>query len=555
MPNEQEQDDERPTFSRRRIVLGGGALALGAVAWQQWHGSESIAPSSSGPPRAGGELNVAFDGAAQPRFTLDPHNSGFAPHNRVIRSIYDGLTVLLPDQTIGPWLAEGWDISPDRTSYLFTLRKGVAFHDGTPFDAAALKANFDRLKDPQNALYSRNSLGPYETAEIVAPDRLRVNLSEPFTPLLRNLSSTKLGIISPTALAKHGKLFAQNPVGTGPFRFTGLTQGTEIRLERNPAYQWAPSTAAHQGPAHLERLIFKNVPEEATRVAVLQSGQVQVSDLIPPQNLAAIEANSNFRLLQKELLETNYSLMLNVAKAPWNDPDIRRAVRLSLDIDAIVRVIYLGRFTRAWSSLTPTMFGSAEKELAGSWKPDVEEAARILDAKGWKRGPGGIRVKNGQKLEISFIDTQGNREKRLDVIQLARRQLAANGIELRIDSQPTGAYATKVTQGDYDLAAGASFHADPDILRVAYSPKVRSAITGNKVDDPEITDWLTQAAREPEGPGRAELYRKTQRKIIDQTYGIPIYILRYNLATSRAVSGVTLDAHGFPEFHGAWLNG
>lgn len=98
---------------------------------------------------------MAFDGTAVSTFALDPHNSGFAPHNRVMRSIYDSLTRLLPDQSIGPWLAESWQIAPDRKSYDFSLRRGVRFHDGTPFDAAALKANFDRLSEPKNALTSR----------------------------------------------------------------------------------------------------------------------------------------------------------------------------------------------------------------------------------------------------------------------------------------------------------------------------------------------------------------------------------------------------------------
>ena len=325
----------------------------------------------------------------------------------------------------------------------------MKFHDGTPFDAAAVKANFERLSLPSNALTSRTSLGPYQGSEVLAEDRLRVTLAEPFAPFLRNLSMTKLAIVSPTAVAKHGAVFAQNPVGTGPFRFAGLLAGTEIRLERNPDYAWGPANAAHSGPAHLEKLTFKNVPEESTRVAVLQSGQVHASDLIPPQNLAALKNDSRFTVLEKELLNTNYSLGLNVGKAPWDDEEIRLAVRLSLDIDAIVRVIYLGTFPRAWSPLSPSMFGSAEKELTNSWRPDPARALSILDRKGWKPGADGVREKDGKRLTIKFVDSQGNREKRLDVVQLVRRQLAASGIALSIDSQPAGVTSSKLATNDY----------------------------------------------------------------------------------------------------------
>jgi peptide/nickel transport system substrate-binding protein len=201
------------------------------------------------------------------------------------------------------------------------------------------------------------------------------------------------------------------------------------------------------------------------------------------------------------------------------------------------------------------MFGSAEREIAGSWQPDPARAIEILTAKGWVLGQDGIRWKNGEPLKIRFIDMQGNREKRLDVIQMVRHQLAATGIGLALDSEVAGRYLLKIQHDDYDMSAGASFHSDPDILRFAYTPGVRSPITGNKVVDQEIIEWLAQAAREEEGPARAELYRRVERKIIEKTYGIPIYVLIYNLAVAAHVHGVQFDAHGFPEFREAWLEG
>lgn len=497
---------------------------------------------------------VAFDGAAISTFVLDPHNSGFAPHNRVMRSIYDNLTRLLPDQSLGPWLAESWTISPDNTRYTFKLRRGVKFHDGAPFDAAAVKANFDRLSDPKNALTSRASLGPYVGSEVLSEHELQVQLSAPFSPLLRNLSMTKLAIISPTALQKHGQAYSQHPVGTGPFRFVSWKQGTEIRLERNPDYQWSAIPQAHAGPALLDTLTFMNVPEESTRVAVVSSGQAHVADLIPPQNLPSFKSDARFRVLQKELLETNYSLSLNATRAPWDDEELRLAVKLSLDIETIVRVIYLGSFPRAWSVLSPSLFGSAEREMKGLWKPDPARAAEILTRKGWLPGPAGVREKDGKRLTIKFIDTQGNREKRLDAMQLVRRQLAANGIALSIESYPSGMYASVIASNEYDLTAGASFHADPDILRQSYDPAARAALGGSKVVDPEIIDWLRQGAREPDGPARAEFYRKVQRKIHDKAYAIPVYILLYNLVVSERAHGIGIDEHGFPEFHGAYID-
>jgi peptide/nickel transport system substrate-binding protein len=532
-----------PTRREFGVLLAGSLLAARRA------GAEAVAL-----PKSGGDLEVAFDGAAVVRFVLDPHNSGFAPHNRVMRSIFDNLVVLQDDQSVGPWLATSWEIAPDQKTYTFKLRTDVTFHDGTRFDAAAVKANLDRIANPKNALIAAPEIGPYLGSEIVADDTLRILLSEPFAPLLHNLSMTKLAIISPTAAAKAGDAVGENPVGTGPFRFVSLTQGTDIKLERNRDYRWAPAGAAHSGPAYLDTLIFRNVPEQSTRIAALQSGQVQAADLIPSQNILAIKSDAAYRLLQQELLNTNYALFPNVAKAPWNDLEIRQALRLGLDIDTIVRIVYLGTLKRAWSPLSPSIFASAERELAGSWKPDPKRAVEILDQKGWVPGPSGIRVKDGNRLTISFIDTQGNREQRLDVVQLVRRQLLKIGIDLTIDSEPAGNYLQKIGDGAYDLVGGAQFAPDPDVLRRFFVADGRSKASGLKVDDPELTAALQGAAREGDPAKRTELYRSAQRLVIDKVYAIPIYVLLYNIAAAASVNGIGLDAHGFPEFRDAWLS-
>ncbi|WP_166143374.1 ABC transporter substrate-binding protein [Methylosinus sp. RM1] len=506
-------------------------------------------------PRSGGELTVAFDGASIVKFVLDPHNSLFAPHNRVFRSIYDSLVVLRADQTVGPWLARSWEISPNRRHYVFDLREDVLFHDGSRFNAAALKFNFDRVIDPNVATYARGELGPVVATEALAPHRLGVTLAEPFEPLLRNLSSTKLGIVSPAAIVKYGEGIGQNPVGTGPFRFTGLAAGAEIRLERNPDYRWAPSTSTLSGPAWLDRLTFKNVPEHSTRVAALQSGQVQVADLVPSQHLATIRSSPDLRLVQQELLNTNYALFVNPTRAPWDDPDLRRALRLAIDVDAIVRIVYLGSLARAWSPLSPSMFASAEQDLAGSWKPDPKQAADIFESKGWRRGADGVREKAGRKLTLGFVDAQGNREQRLDVVQLVRRQLAKIGVSLTIESQSGPLLVQRQLAGDYDISGGAQFADDPDVLRRVFAPESRNRLSVVQVEDDQLADLLRKAAREDEPEARKALYLRAQRRIVDEVYAIPIYVLLYNLALSSSAQGIVIDAHGFPHFHEAWLSG
>jgi peptide/nickel transport system substrate-binding protein len=136
-------------------------------------------------------------------------------------------------------------------------------------------------------------------------------------------------------------------------------------------------------------------------------------------------------------------------------------------------------------------------------------------------------------------------------MELVKNQLRQVGILLVIDSRPGSVVLGAIQDGNFDAMAGASFHADPDILRQLYDPTVRSTYGWLRVVDPELVAWLTAAGREPDGPARADYYYKVQRKILDKTYAIPFYILIYNLAVSKDVAGVTIDNHGFPEFYDA----
>jgi peptide/nickel transport system substrate-binding protein len=542
-------------FEARLTLLAFALSVMGLCACGK-HSGEASARESAGPlksqPHVGGELVFGFDGASNTQFALDPHNSAFAPHARIIRSIFDSLVVLLPGHQFGPWLAKTWEISDDGRSYTFHLRDDVKFHDGTRFDAAAVKYNLDRIKEPKHAFYGLSDIGSYESAKVIDDFTVRVQFARPYAAFLANLSKPSLGIVSPAAAEKSGDGFRVHPVGTGPFKFKSLTPGTEIALERNSDYRWGPGSAAHGGAAWLERLTFKNVPEEATRVAVLENGQAGAVDLVPPQNLVQLRASQKFHLVERELLNHNYSLYLNILRAPWQDARVRDAFKLSLDIDAAVKTIYFGTTARAWAPLSPSILGY-DKSLEGSWKPDRAAANRTLDELGWKLGSDGIRVKDGKRLTVSFLDTQGNREKRLDLITIFRRQLHDTGFELRVDNEPTGSYLEKAGAGDFDLVAGSLFAPDPDVLRRIYAPDKPSLLAVFKGADPELARLLVAGSEALRTEDRVKLYGQAQRLIIDKTYSIPAYVLSYAVAAANKVQGLAIDVHGFPVFNDTWL--
>ncbi|MGE5602014.1 MAG: ABC transporter substrate-binding protein, partial [Nitrososphaerales archaeon] len=190
-------------------------------------------------PVSGGVLRY---GLTLPVSGIDPHIHANSELGIALSSVYDTLVVQDKDGAFHPSLAEKWEVSPDGKAYTFTLRKDVKFHDGTPFNAAAVAANLKRIADPatksQKAVFL---LGPYEGSDVVDDYTVRIRLKEPYAPLLGGLSQVYLGMASPAALAQWGDQYQFHQAGTGPFKFVSYQQGQTLVLERNPDYAWAPA--------------------------------------------------------------------------------------------------------------------------------------------------------------------------------------------------------------------------------------------------------------------------------------------------------------------------
>lgn len=498
----------------------------------------------------GGELSFAL--ATSPD-TLDPHRSGLAVSVRVIRTIYDSLVVQLPDHTIKPWLATEWTISDDGLSYTFKLRHDVKFHDGTPLNAEAVKFNFDRILDPATkAANAAALLKPYKSSEVIDEYTVKLNLSTPSRAFLGNLSQALLGIVSPTAAKKYGDQLGQNPVGTGPYKFVKWDENADIKVERNPDYKWAPELVANQGAPYLDGIEFKIVPEEATRIGSVQSKQVLAAETVPPQNILTLKKDPNFQLLQANTVGLPYTLFFNEDRAPWNELKARQAVQLAIDVDSIVKTLYLGTYERAWSPLTPGTFGY-DPSLENSIKPDIAKANQFLDELGWTKGTDGVRVKDGKKLTLHYVDATPNREKRNDIAVIIQQQLKQIGVAVEIEI--TKDVRTVVyTNGNYDLYGNSQVNSDPHALYSfyhSYDSKAQPSLP--RLSNPEVDKWLEQGMVEKDDTKREELYKQIQHYIIDNAVIIPIYVFPYTVAASKSVQGLIFDSLGYPLFNDVTL--
>ncbi|TXK79829.1 ABC transporter substrate-binding protein [Paenibacillus sp. N3.4] len=498
----------------------------------------------------GGDLTYAL--ATSPD-TLDPHRSGLAVAVRVIRTIYDSLVVQLPDGSIKPWLATEWTVSPDGLSYTFKLRKDVKFHDGTPFNAEAVKYSYDRILDP--ATKAANSVAlikPYKSSEVIDDSTIKINLETPSRAFLGNLSQALLGIVSPTAAKKYGDQFGKNPVGSGPFSFVKWEENATIQVKRSPDYNWAPDIVANKGKSYLDQITFSIVPEEATRVGSVQSKQVLAGETVPPQNIVSLKSDPNVQVYQVNTTGLPYTLFINQRKAPWGDVKARQALQAAIDVDAIVKTLYLGTYARAWSPLTPGVIGY-DNSLENGVKPDIAKANKLLDELGWVKGADGVREKDGKKLTLHYVDGSPNREKRNDIAVIIQQQLKQVGIVVEVEITKDTANVV-YTKGAYDIYGNSQVNSDPNALYAFYhtsDPKARPSLPGNA--DPQVDKWLEQGAIEADDAKRVDLYKKVQKSIIDNAVIIPIYVFPYTVAASKTVKGLKFDSLGYPLFNDAFI--
>nr|HID13173.1 hypothetical protein [Anaerolineae bacterium] len=258
---------------------------------------------------------------------IDPHVNASSELGIPLTSVYDTLVYQDPETgELLPGLAERWEVSDDGLVYTFHLRQDVTFHDGTPFNAEAVRFNLERITSPDLASQkARFMLGPYEQTVVVNEYTAQIHLSEPFAPLLDSLSQVYLGMASPAAVEQWGDEYQLHQVGSGPFIFAEYVPGDHLLLRRNPDYAWGPSVYQHK-TAQVEEIEFRFFTDPATRSPALETGEADVMGEIPPQDAARLEASDDFRIEAVAIPGASLMFFVNTARPPLDDLRVRRAL-------------------------------------------------------------------------------------------------------------------------------------------------------------------------------------------------------------------------------------
>jgi peptide/nickel transport system substrate-binding protein len=448
---------------------------------------------------------------------LDPNATTFTRVSRVTLHVVEPLIWQTGPGEFVPALATDWTISEDGTEYTFTLREGVTFHDGTPFDAEAVKFTFDRIVAPEtNAQTAISLIGPYESAEVLSPTEVRITLSAPFAPFLDGVSTPNLGIISPTAFNETGAedWGITNLVGTGPFRFVSYTPDSEIVLERYADYWGGPDVLGEQG--NIQTLRFLIIPEPATRTASLETGETQFIEEVAPIDFESLEARADIVTVAELQSGSGHALMMNVRNPPMDELAVRRAIQLASDREGMTLVIWNGLGQPACGPMSEVTF-CFDPAVCDMYGYDPEAAKATLEEAGWVDSDGdGVREKDGQRLVIGHYYRAESADSQA-MSEYLQADLAAVGIAVELNGLAGGGYFDAVRQGQHHTQFWWDPFSDPDGMRILFhSSNAGGGTNRNNYVNEEMDRLLDEAAATTDVDERLALYSQIQRKVMDE---------------------------------------
>lgn len=539
-------------FSAVSIVLV-GAIALA--------GCQAAAPEASGEPVAGGTLTYA-SGDAEPT-CLDPHVGGNYPQALLAGQFLESLVSRDASGEIIPWLAESWEVSDDGLTWEFTLRDDVTFTDGTPFDAEAVKVNVEHLKDPATQSSTGYlALGKVASVEAESDQVARFVLSAPDSALLESLSQPWVAIQSPAGIARGMDENCQAPVGTGPFIVDEWVKQDHVSLVRNDEYSSPPADAAHEGPAYLDAIEWRFVPDSASRYAALQGGQVDVIDNPQPDTIAAAEGSDALQWLDAPRPGASNRIELNGGQAPFDDERVREAFIRAAEVNDGIDTLFFGTAARSYSPL------SSVETLAYSdaslFETDLEQAEALLDEAGWtERDTDGTRMKDGVRLTLRFpVSTNQSIPAEQSLFEQVQATVKEAGFDVQIELLDLSGWYAALAAHEYEIVSAPYTKVGPDVLRILYhSDSITPAPSGYfanlaQLSDPAVDQLLTDAASTSDAATRADLYEQAQRLILEGHHLLPLYDQQNSFLLSNDVQGVrAMPTVSTPTFYDAWLAG
>jgi peptide/nickel transport system substrate-binding protein len=540
-------------LTRRQVLRAGSLLAMsaGLTSLLAACGVSSDAVGTAGSGKAGGTMTVGIASAPD---TLDPGATGLALTLLMSMAIFDPLVWWLPTadgkgSKFVPGLAKSYTVNGDASVYTFKLRDDVTFHDGTKFDATAVKATYDHIVDPATKSKSGlGALGPYKETRIINPYTVEISFTAPNAGFMHQQAAGNFGIASPTALKKYGPTgFGSHPVGSGPFKFESYATGDSLTLAKNAKYRWAPAALA-TGAAKLDKLVFRIITDDSGRYNGLQSGQVNIAMNLPPNDISAASKNSKFTQLTIPSIGTPIGMPINVTKSPTDDPLVRQAIMYAIDQDSMVKSVLFGVDTAAHSVLTPITPGYS-KPSAALYSYDPAKAKALLEKAGWT-GSGAVRTKGGKKLELEIILYSGSGMEL--AVQYIVAELNKVGFSATTTVQPFATAQQSFNSGVHNLGAFGYYGTDPYLLNIwVNSDAIKTGFNWSHYANPAVDAAIAKANSTADDTSRNAQYAAVSMTLMQDAMYLPLWDVSDSFTTTSSVKGLHDTLNGYITFHNA----
>ena len=472
--------------------------------------------------QAAGTLTVALH---QDPGSWDPIATFLVSWGAVGGQVFDGLLMRTPDMKLVPGLATKWEFMDKNTRIRFTLRQGVKFHNGEPFDAEAVKFTFDRLlgeegkKGPQQSNYAA-----IDKVVVVNPTTVDMLLKSPDPVLLTKLAGYGAMIVPPKYIKEKGSdYFGMNPVGTGPFKFTEYKPKVSLSFARNPD-SWG-------GAPKVDALVYRFIAEPATQAAELQAGRIDVANQIPLPMLETLKKDPKLAVVS---MDGPVALVLryNTQRGIMKDREVRRALIMAVDRDAIIKTILLGQAKPIASFQGELSFGydAGLKPL-----PFNPAQAKAMLAK--------AGVKPGTQIQLDFRGPDSNFR---EVAQAVAAYLQGVGVNVSLKPYETNVLLNDIIPngkvGEMWQMQWGGWTFDYD--NTAYSMYYTKQRWNPFDDDAKLNGMLHSQRNSWDQPERLKTLRETARYVADQALEMPLYSLNTVYGVNKRAKNLALPADG-----------
>jgi peptide/nickel transport system substrate-binding protein len=480
----------------------------------------------------GGTLNAA---QAAKWSSLDPTvSSGRANDKFIINQLYETLIDVDSSGKYIPGLVEAWEVK-DEKNIILKLKKNVKFHDGTDFNAEAVKFVLERALNPETKASFRAEIEDIQTIQVVDPNTVKLILKDPSSAILGALANYAGYMISPAAIQKYGKDIVRNPVGTGPFKFKEAVEGDHITLVRNESYHIMGKDG--KGLPYLDELSIKIIPDDSVKLVNLKSGGLDLIDSVQTINIQGLSASKDLVLMSTSASRV-FKMLLNVNKEPLSKKEVRQAIAFAVDREEFVKVVANGYGTVEPSIvMKPQWFYSP----TAKYNYNIQKAKTLLAKAGYP---------NGFKVKLSFT----SREPDKTIIQLIQIQLKKVGIDGEIETYDRLAFNNKWNKREGEIGLNFLPVPKPDPymqFQIFFATKGNNNFTG--YSSQKFDDTLEKSKRTYNIEKRKALYKELQNILAEDSPEVFLFHLPLFEAHTKKLQGFRTDPEGGWLLREAWM--